>query len=807
MKEHMKNIINIAVLIATCLFMSCDSYNDERILGDLEEIGGIISDRESKLQDLSDQMTSLSDVLNSSFITLITQDADGNHVISYTSNGGEMKSIIIATQNDVVSKPIISAQKDADEKFYWAQTTDKGKTYTFIVNDNGDKFLVGGTMPEVTIDAKGYWSINGTSTGVLANDLSNILFKSAYIDEATSEAVFVLADGQKLRMTLQEALGIRFNTALFNAVSDYATPINIGYDIYGTQSTNAYVDLFTVYNMNVTIDKKTSSLVVTMKEGATEGNIILLANLGNNTVLKPLYFTYGDVEMNEPTYQGSTAPIQLPGTKTSIEIQMSANISYDTSSDVDWIIHDGARALINTNHAFTVMANEMGDERKGKIMFSNSLYNVSTNILVVQAPKDVENKGGISTASDLVNFAKAVNNGSSTTQWQNEAGEIMLLNDIDMSSITSWTPIGNIDASNYTTSEPYATVNPFTGIFNGNNKSIKNLNYNVDMSASSLAYGLFGSIENATIKNLKLGDSSSPITWTFSGIAPKYTVVAPLVCYAKKSVIEGCTNYYNVDFTGDNKNGESVILSGLVGAIVETKIGAKDLACVNRGFVRSGAISNTANGGTGMQTAGICAFMAKSEANELNYCVNYGNISSPSGRTGGLVATLMMGNILNSDNRGTIEDDKVGQYAGKEASQTYNLKRMGGLVGGTDDLSKKPEWTVSYCTNYGNVITYISARTGGFIGHSNIQIIGCINKGAILGDIFAEGNGTNKHGPGWACGFSGASTATWINAKGCAKGGYVGGLQYKNDPTSAPEATNDNAFCHGNDRFDPSINF
>ena len=105
-----------------------------------------------------------------------------------------------------------------------------------------------------------------------------------------------------------------------------------------------------------------------------------------------------------------------------------------------------------------------------------------------------------------------------------------------------------------------------------------------------------------------------------------------------------------------------------------------------------------------MQTAGICAFMAKAEGGKLNYCTNYGDISCPSGRTGGIVATLMYGNIYNCDNRGTIEDDKVGQFEGKEASITYNYKRMGGIVGGTDDLKTKPECTVESCTNYGNVM-------------------------------------------------------------------------------------------------------
>ena len=270
-----------------------------------------------------------------------------------------------------------------------------------------------------------------------------------------------------------------------------------------------------------------------------------------------------------------------------------------------------------------------------------------------------------------------------------------------MASVTDWTPIGDIDASNYTTAEPYAAVHPFTGVFNGQGYAIKNLNCSSDITNGRLSYGLFGSIENATVKNLILGDAGTAVTWTMSGTAPKYSIIAPLACFAKNSVIEGCTNYYNVDFTADNKSGEFVALSGLVGAIINSTIGgeSKTQSCANRGFVRTGRISNTANGGTGMQTAGICAFMAKAEGGKLSYCTNYG-------------------------------------------------------------------------------------------------------------DIFTEGNGTNRHGPGWLCGYSGASTATWINCKACVCGGYVGDYsKYKDDPTSAPDATNENAFCHANKNYDPSINF
>ena len=52
--------------------------------------------------------------------------------------------------------------------------------------------------------------------------------------------------------------------------------------------------------------------------------------------------------------------------------------------------------------------------------------------------------------------------------------------------------------------------------------------------------------------------------------------------------------------------------SGLVGVMKNSTIGgrAKSLGCANYGFVRTGKITNNGNGGNGMQTAGICGFMA-----------------------------------------------------------------------------------------------------------------------------------------------------------------------------------------------------
>ena len=106
----MKNIIKAYLLVAAfCMLFSCkDSYDDTRIWQDLDEIEKIIRDYEARVQTLLDEMNSLTSLMNSSFISLITQDAAGNYVISYTNNGGDTHSITIARQSDVVDLPIVT---------------------------------------------------------------------------------------------------------------------------------------------------------------------------------------------------------------------------------------------------------------------------------------------------------------------------------------------------------------------------------------------------------------------------------------------------------------------------------------------------------------------------------------------------------------------------------------------------------------------------------------------------------------------------------------------------------------------------
>ena len=134
-------------------------------------------------------MNSLSALINSSFISYLKQDDKGNYVVCYRNQGGETKTVTLATQNDVVTAPIVGAGEFTDGKLYWRTTADNGKTYEWLLNAAGEMMPVGGVPPTMGIDAEGFWTVNGERfTGrdgkpVLADDVSNTLFRKVETDE------------------------------------------------------------------------------------------------------------------------------------------------------------------------------------------------------------------------------------------------------------------------------------------------------------------------------------------------------------------------------------------------------------------------------------------------------------------------------------------------------------------------------------------------------------------------------------------------------------------------------------------------
>lgn len=382
---------------------------------------------------------------------------------------------------------------------------------------------------------------------------------------------------------------------------------------------------------------------------------------------------------------------------------------------------------------------------------------------------------GIKTAEDMEMLAKRVNTGKTLDRFKNqETGEIVLLQDIDMAGVENWMGIGSEDI-------------PFMDIFNGQGFTIKNIDFQVAVDAAT-STGLFAYADGATLKNVTIGTEGSSISTT--GTNKGITYVGALVGTAKNTTITDCINNTAVTLASSPKADTRFALAGICGYMENSTI----TNCTNNATISTGKVpNNTLNSSEGIQTAGIVGYL---QSGTVETCTNEGSINCPAGRSGGICGSADDGTIKACINNGTIEDDVVGQFS---SQSSYNVKRQGGICGATTNVSILEE-----CINNGNVLAHHSCRSGGFVGHNMGKITNCTNNGCILSDSYTV-NTSDKHGPGWAAGYNRAKSLLTGN-RGC---GHVGKYSdYASNPSNAPHASLYNAISHNNETtYDPTKNW
>ena len=147
----------------------------------------------------------------------------------------------------------------------------------------------------------------------------------------------------------------------------------------------------------------------------------------------------------------------------------------------------------------------------------------------------------ITDAIGLVFFRNSVNNGDA----KYTDAYVVLAADIDLASVTNWTPIGIVDYDNKYA--PVDTTKVFSGVFDGNGKTIYNLTMTkiMDNGADAEAnLGLFGITgEGAVIKNLTITN----VTITTDG-----RNVGALAGFAYMATIDNITVNGNIQIKGGN---------------------------------------------------------------------------------------------------------------------------------------------------------------------------------------------------------------------------------------------------------------
>lgn len=415
------------------------------------------------------------------------------------------------------------------------------------------------------------------------------------------------------------------------------------------------------------------------------------------------------------------------------------------TTSVDWITPDmtqgvgGGKSTILT---LQIASNYKGESkttnpRSGEVKISGGHNSVTVTVsqLGHEAVIDPSTSiGGIPDMDEFKDFINAVNDGEGLTRWTNEAGEIELLTDLDLADFDDWVPIGDAATTGNNTNACAPTGEYFSGVFNGGNHTISNFKA-VQTVTAGKTWGLFGCVQNGTVKNLKL--TGVDITLTASGAADAGVVVGTL----KNATVDNVTVEGKLSLKGTTVDNVRFAVGGIVGFLVsQVAEGATEAAvknCTADLTVNAEGGSNTKNGATGCHYGGIVGFATNVDKDasyvHVEDCVSNGSITASIGRSCGIVAAA---NYATHIERCTNNANQLSTMNnGRIANITCILGQEGYILD---------------CVNNGSITTtQTNCQSGGFVAllnHASVYIKGGANYGDIISAFVTDSSGRDFRG-------------------------------------------------------------
>ena len=304
-----------------------------------------------------------------------------------------------------------------------------------------------------------------------------------------------------------------------------------------------------------------------------------------------------------------------------------------------------------------------------------------------------DNKTSITTKDELLQFAKAVDNG----EYDDKTDAVVSLNaDLDLTGV-AWTPIGSVFAADGT------LLHYFSGKFYGNGHTISNLDFSENYGKTEYpSFGFFSEVYGAEISGLTI---QGKLDVSNSG----YVYFGMVAGVAADSKISDCVS--DVSFTDTDKyiNGTVALCGYAINSTIEY--------CQNKGnFSITKDVSS-------FQMGGIVGLAQNST---VQYCANTGDMTSWTPCTGGIVGQLFQNSkIINCYSTGKMVPlgngttdfggiaGTVGAgteirhcyFAGEmdlsQYTATTPYKRLGGIAGGVS--SDTPVFENNYFVKTENV--------------------------------------------------------------------------------------------------------
>ena len=302
-------------------------------------------------------------------------------------------------------------------------------------------------------------------------------------------------------------------------------------------------------------------------------------------------------------------------------------------------------------------------------------------------------KTSITTVDELLQFAKAVDNG----EYDDKTDTVVSLDaDLDLTGV-AWTPIGSVFAADGT------LLHYFSGKFYGNGHTISNLDFSENYGKTEYpSFGFFSEVYGAEISGLTI---QGKLDVSNSG----YVFFGTVAGAAVDSKISDCAS--DVSFTDTNIyiNGTAALCGYAINSTIEH--------CQNKG--NFSITTDT----TSLKMGGIVGLAQNST---VQYCANTGDMTSWTPCTGGIVGQLFQNSkIINCYSTGKMVPLGIGNtdfggiagivgagteirhcyFAGEmdlsQYTATTPYKRLGGIAGGVS--SDTPVFENNYFMETENV--------------------------------------------------------------------------------------------------------
>mgnify|MGYP000637701073 CR=1 FL=1 len=328
---------------------------------------------------------------------------------------------------------------------------------------------------------------------------------------------------------------------------------------------------------------------------------------------------------------------------------------------------------------------------KRKILSLLLSFTLCLTLLPTAAFAEGPDKISITTVDELLQFAKAVDNG----EYDDKTDAVVSLDaDLDLTGV-AWKPIGSFDGDGN-------PLHYFSGKFYGNGHTISNLDFSKNYGKAEYpVFGFFSVAYGAEISSLTI---QGELDVSNSG----YVFFGTVAGVAENSKISDCVS--DVSFTDTNTyvNGTAALCGYAINSTIEH--------CQNKG--NFSITTDT----TSLQMGGIVGL---AENSTVQYCANTGDMTSWTPHTGGIVGQLYQGSkIINCYSTGKMVPLGIGNtdfggiagtvgagteirhcyFAGEMDLSQYTAppyKRLGGIAGGVS--SDTPVFENNYFVETENV--------------------------------------------------------------------------------------------------------